>query len=120
MAKRGHQLLVIHGVWAYGALQVWAEDSALPAHAPPRRGRPSRAPRPHPFAVPAGELADGLAAAGAGDLAGKAVDDELTMRLPSVTDAPLASPELVRPAAEDAADTPAPGRRVALAPWRVP
>jgi SNF2 family DNA or RNA helicase len=50
-------LLVIHGVWAYGALQVWAEDSALPGHAPARRGRPSRAPRPHPFAVPAGELA---------------------------------------------------------------
>jgi len=69
MAKRGHPLLVIHGVWAYGALQVWAEDSTLPAHAPPRQGRPSRAPRPHPFAVPAGQLADALAAAGAGDLA---------------------------------------------------
>ena len=66
LAKRGHPLLVIHGVWAYGALQVWAEDSALPAHAPPRQGRPSRAPRPHPFAVPAGELADALAAAGSG------------------------------------------------------
>jgi SNF2 family DNA or RNA helicase len=113
-------MLVIHGVWAYGALQVWAEDSARPAQAPPRAGRPSRAPRPHPFAVAPGELADALAGAGAGDLAGKAVDDELTLRLPSVTDGPLASPELVRPAAEDAAETPAPGRRVALAAWRVP
>src|ERR1700722_10853043 len=135
-------MLVIHGIWAYGALQVWAEDSARPAQAPPRAGRPSRAPRPHPFAVAPGELADALAGAGAGDLAGKAVDDELTLRLPSVTDAPLASPELVRPAAEDAAETPAPHpraspelvrpaaedaaetpaptRRVALAPWRVP
>ena len=47
-------MLVIHGIWAYGALQVWAEDSALPAQAPPRRGRPSRAPRPHPFAAAAG------------------------------------------------------------------
>src|ERR1700722_15388750 len=113
-------MLVIHGVWAYGGLQVWAEDSARPAQAPPRAGRASRAARPHPFAVAPDELADALARAGVGDLAGKAVDDELTLRLPSVTDAPLASPELVRPAAEEAADTPAPTRRVALAPWRGP
>ena len=112
-------MLVIHGFWEYGALQVWAEDSALPAHAPPRQGRPSRAPRPHPFAVPAGELADALTAAGAGDLARKAVDDELTMRLPSAADGPQASPELVRPAAEELPDAPA-ARRVTLAPWRVP
>jgi SNF2 family DNA or RNA helicase len=119
MAKRGYPLLVIHGVWAYGALQVWAEDSALPAHAPPRQGRPSRAPRPHPFAVPAGQLADTLAAAGAGDLARKAVDDELTMRLPSAADGPQASPELMRPPGEALPDSPA-ARRITLAPWRVP
>ena len=113
-------MLVIHGIWAYGGLQVWAEDSARPAQAPPRAGRPSRAPRPHPFAVAPGELADALAGAGAGDLAAKAVDDELTLRLPSVTDGPLASPELVRPPAEAAAETPAAARRVALAAWRVP
>ena len=113
-------MLVIHGIWAYGGLQVWAEDSARPAQAPPRAGRPSRAPRPHPFAVAPGELADALAGAGLGDLAAKAVDDELTLRLPSVTDGPLASPELVRPAAEAAAESPAAARRVALAAWRVP
>jgi len=112
-------MLVIHGIWAYGAVQVWAEDSARPALAPPRAGRPSRAPRPHPFPVAPGELAYALAAAGAGDLAVKAVDDELTLRLPSVTDGPLASPELVRPSAEAAAETPA-ARRVTLAAWRVP
>ena len=49
-----------------------------------------------------------------GDLAAKAVDDELTLRLPSVADGPLASPELVRPSAEDPAGTPAAGR-IALA-----
>jgi len=113
-------MLVIHGIWAYGGLQVWAEDSARPTQGPPRTGRPSRAPRPHPFAVAAGELADALAVAGAADLAAKAVDDELTLRLPSVADGPLASPELVRPSAEDAAETAAPARRVALAAWRVP
>jgi superfamily II DNA or RNA helicase len=111
-------MLVIHGIWAYGALQVWAEDSAQPTKAPPRAGRPSRAPRPHPFAVEPGELADALAGAGAGDLAAKAVDDELTLRLPSVTDGPLASPELVRPAADDP-EIPTAGR-IALASWRVP
>ena len=110
-------MLVIHGIWAYGALQVWAEDSARPAQAPPRAGRPSRAPRPHPFAVAPGELADALARTGVGDLAAKAVDDELTLRLPSAA-APLASPELVRPPAEPAG-TAAAGR-IALAAWRVP
>ena len=112
-------MLVIHGIWAYGALQVWAEDSVLPAQAPPRAGRPSRAPRPHPFAAPPGELADSLADAGVGDLARKAVDDEFTLRLPSRADGPLASPELVRPSVSVPSDTSA-GRRIALATWRVP
>src|SRR5580692_10623404 len=92
-------MLVIHGIWAYGALQVWAEDSGLPAQAPPRAGRPSRAPRPHPFAAPpdvlADALADALAGTSADDLPHKTVDDEVTLRLPSTTDGPLASPELL-------------------------
>src|ERR1700689_1350453 len=112
-------MLVIHGIWAYGGLQVWAEDSARPALASPRAGRPSRAPRPHPFAVAPGELADALTAAGAGGLAAKAGEDELTLRLPAVADGPLASPELVRPSTEAEAEAPA-ARRVALAAWRVP
>ena len=119
-------MLVIHGIWAYGVLQVWAEDSALPAQAPPRSGRPSRAPRPHPFAAPPDAIVDALAeaAAAAGDLARKAVDDELTLRLPSVTDGPLPSPELVRPLARATTD-PATARtkaagRPTLAAWRAP
>jgi hypothetical protein len=120
-------MLVVHGIWAYGALQVWAEDSALPAHAPARQGRPSRAPRPHPFAAEPGRLADALAemlaSTGAGDLARKAVDDELTLRLPSTPDGPLASPELLRPSPEANADAEAPPgtvHRPSLAGWRVP
>ena len=110
-------MLVIHTLWAYGALQVWAEDSTLPAHSPPRAGRPSRAPRPHPFAAAPDALADALAAAlagsGAGDLPGKAADDEITLRLPSTADGPLASPELARPGAGDGDDIPA-ARRLSL------
>jgi SNF2 family DNA or RNA helicase len=120
-------MLVVHGIWAYGALQVWAEDSALPALAPPRGGRPSRAPRPHPFAASPDVLADALAdafapaphGAGIGDLARKAVDDEVTLRLPATADGPLASPELARPSADAPSDTSA-GRRIVLAACRVP
>jgi len=114
-------MLVIHAVWAYGALYAWSEDSALPAQAAPRTGRPSRAPRPHPFAAPPETLAAALAFAFPGTpaatLARDAVDDELTLRLPSAASGPLASPELSRPLAEEPA---AAGRRPSPAPWRVP
>jgi len=96
-------VLVIHGIWAYGTLSLWAEDSAGPARAAPRPGRPSRAPRPHPFAAGLDDLADTVAelAGSASDLARKAVEDELTLRLPSAPDGPLASPGVVRePGAE--------------------
>ena len=91
-------MLVIHGIWAYGALSLWAEDSAGPASVPPRPGRPSRAPRPHPFAGDLDALADAIAelAGPAADLARKAIEDELTLRLPSAADGPLASPGLIR------------------------
>jgi SNF2 family DNA or RNA helicase len=116
-------VLVVHGIWAYGALQVWAEDSGLPRLAPPRGGRPSRAPRAHPFAAPPDGLADALAGAladadaGAGDLARTAFDDEITLRLPAAADGPLGSPEL--PPVEAAEGTPSVGRP-SLAGWRVP
>jgi len=130
-------MLVIHGTWAYGVLSLWAEDSGRLASAgtqsshppeprqPPRPNRTSRAPRPHPFAADPDVLADAIAelAGPSADLARKAIEDELTLRLPSATDGPLASPELGR--AADAADavSAAAGRqaaRAALAAWRVP
>jgi len=54
-------MLAIHGIWAYGVLGLWAEDPDGPAIAPPRPGRASRAPRPHPFASDPDTLADVLA-----------------------------------------------------------
>ena len=119
-------MLVIHGIWAYGALALWAEDADGTAIAPPRPGRASRAPRPHPFAAAADAVASvvaGLAGPVAGlagpfaDLALKAVEDELTLWLPASADGPLASPELIR--APDSQPAKAAGRTV-LAAWRVP
>jgi superfamily II DNA or RNA helicase len=106
-------MLVIHGIWAYGSLQLWAEGPSLPAQAPARPGRPSRAPRAHPFAVATAELADVLAELPdpARGLARKVVDDELTLRLPTIGDGPLASPEAGREP---------PAGKAALAAWRVP
>ncbi len=114
---------VIHGIWAHGALCLWAEDPALP----PVPGFPGSAPRdvqlprPHPFACQAAELAEMLAGrpGAAGDAARKAVQDELTVQLPSAGGGPLASPELVRPEAPGPARR-GPVNRMSLASWRVP
>ena len=104
---------VIHGVWARGALCLWAEDPDLPAV--PQDRSPS--PVPHPFACQAAELADVLAMlpGPGGEAARKAVSDELILQLPSAAGVPLASPDLIRPDVPQ----PRPGR-VRLASWRVP
>ncbi len=43
---------VIHGIWAHGALCLWAEDPELPPTAGATGSAPAgvRLPRPHPFA----------------------------------------------------------------------
>src|SRR5262249_58424900 len=91
-------VLVVHGIWAYGALSLWAEDSAGPATAQPRAGRPSRAPRAHPFAGGLEGLADAVAelAGLAADLARKAIEGELTLWLPGTAARAAGSPALVR------------------------
>ena len=112
-------MLAIHGIWAYGVLGLWAEDPDGPPSSPPRPGRASRAPRPHPFAAAAEVIADVVAglAEPAADLARKAVEDELTLWLPATADGPLASPELIRaPDSEPARNA---GRGM-LTAWRVP
>ena len=94
-------MLVIHGVWARDALCLWAEDSALPASLDtPAGGRPSRVPRPHPFAADPGVLGDALGLLGEGprDLASKAAADELSLWLPSAGPGPGCAPELIRQA----------------------
>ncbi len=98
LAGRKTGMRVIHGIWARGALCLWAEDPDLPAA--PRDQAPS--PALHPFACQAGELADVLAAlpGPAGEAARKAVDAELTLQLPSAArPGPAARLARARPAA---------------------
>jgi SNF2 family DNA or RNA helicase len=116
-------VLVIHGIWAGGALQIWAEDSGLPSHAPAHPGRPARpTARPHPFAAAPGVLADALAGALAGsptaELPHKTADAEITLLLPSATGGPCASPEFLLP--PDRTDETPASRSLSLARWRVP
>jgi SNF2 family DNA or RNA helicase len=114
-------MLVIHGIWAHDALCLWAEDSRGPDQAPPLPGRrPSRAPRPHPFASDPDTLAEVLAGLPEPfpGLARKAVEDELTLYLPATADGPQASPELIRQPGTEGGQQGA--SRVTLAPWRIP
>ncbi len=110
---------VIHGIWTHQALCLWAEDPDLP----PVRSAAAPSPASHPFACQAAELADLLAVlpGSAGEAARKAINDELTLQLPSAAGGPLASPELVRPAAPGSGPArPAGSGRARLARWRVP
>ena len=104
---------VIHGIWALDALCLWAEDPG-PRALPGPGGLGDAESPAHPFACAAGALADLLAGLPdpAGEAAGKAARDELTLLLPSAG----------RPAAPLASGIGAPaGRgRVSLARWRVP
>jgi SNF2 family DNA or RNA helicase len=113
-------MLVIHGIWARDALCLWAEDSSRPATSAEQSGRPSRAPRPHPFAADPETIAAALAALGGvpGAAAQQAAADELTLWLPSAPDSPQAAPELIRPAGPEGAK--ARTRWAALGCWRVP
>ncbi|HWN32584.1 MAG TPA: DEAD/DEAH box helicase, partial [Pseudonocardia sp.] len=77
-------MLAVHAVWSRGrGLLLWAEDSDRPVHS---SSTAQRSARPHPFALPADQLAaihpgkPGMA----------------TMLLPSLRRAPVDSPELTR------------------------
>jgi len=132
-------MLVIHGVWAHGALCVWAEDSVRPAARPARSARTVTPLRPHPFAGAAAALADALAEQpDLTDLVRKATEDELTLWLPGTSLRPAGSPDLTDLAADSAPSvdvtirlgtavaearrggSAAPAADTSLAPWQVP
>ncbi|MGH3262160.1 MAG: SNF2 helicase-associated domain-containing protein, partial [Trebonia sp.] len=112
-------MMVIHAIWACDALQLWAEDSALPPQVPTGAGRSARQ---HPFAAAPDALSHALAGALAGTGTAeqhlKVPDDEITLLLPSTTGGPIASPELLLPPVE-ALQTSA-ARKVSLARWWLP
>jgi SNF2 family DNA or RNA helicase len=96
-------VLVVHAFWSPGrGLVLWAEDGERPATT---SRRSLRSARPHPFAVPASQLA--------GIHPGK--QTSVTLLLPSRASGPVESPELVRSTRG--------GRRsseATLQPWSVP
>ncbi|MBV2154674.1 DEAD/DEAH box helicase [Kitasatospora sp. SUK 42] len=106
-------MFVLHALWrADGRLALWAEDArAHPGATEPHPDRP--APRAHPYACPAAELAAVLGGIGPGLgwLAGQAPERWATLRLPTVGALPAPSPDLPV--------TPPRGGAV-LTPWRVP
>jgi SNF2 family DNA or RNA helicase len=94
-------MLVLHSAWLPGAhgLALWGEDGERPRTAPARRGRPprQRRPEPHPFALDGEGIrfaATELAGAIVGDLIGKGLGAELSLRLPTSGSGPLGSPWL--------------------------
>ena len=119
-------MLMIHGIWAHGVLSLWAEDSERPAPALVTASRQAEAARPHPFAAPAGLLADAIAEFGepATDIVRKAAEDEMTLWLPTAGGEPVPSADLPSPVADiaDITDAPAAARagRTRLSPWHVP
>lgn len=103
---------VLHAIWNGDELCLWAEASALPLTAPPRRGRPPKNPKPrtHPFSLPADMLSEivestfGQTPSGIGTM---------PLLLPSTQRGPLPSPWLIR---EEEYDH---GKATALAGWNV-
>ena len=96
-------MMVLHGFWSSErALCLWAEDSEQPVTSPSQALRSSR---PHPYALPAGQLAE-LQPGKPGTA---------TILLPSLRKAPLDSPELVR-----VTPRPQPATTPTLLAWDVP
>src|SRR5437868_14083429 len=103
-------MLVIHGLWSAGGLQVWAEDARTVTVAARRPGR-RPAVATHPFAAAPQLLRAALPVSAVG--AGEAV-----LLLPTRAGLPGASPEL--PAEQDDAPRPRAATAVTAGRWRVP
>ena len=115
-------MLAIHGIWADGALLLWAEDATRPAPVPAGRPGPAEA-RPHPGAASPAALAAALAGlpGEAAELAWSGAEGELVLWLPGTTATPQASPELAAAPGEGTwLAAVRGGGRVVLRAWRVP
>jgi SNF2 family DNA or RNA helicase len=96
-------LIVLHAIWEHektARLHIWAESSYLSATIVRRTGRQSKKrqeARLHPFALPREPLQEALVSLVGDDLlAVDATHTSLCLRLPSSTQGPTSSPELIR------------------------
>jgi SNF2-related domain/SNF2 Helicase protein/Helicase conserved C-terminal domain len=115
-------MLAIHGIWADGALLLWAEDATRPAPEPAGRPGPAEA-RPHPGAASLAALAAALAGlpGEAAELAWSGAEGELVLWLPGTAAGPQPSPELAAAHGEGTwLAAVRGGGRVVLRAWRVP
>jgi superfamily II DNA or RNA helicase len=105
---------VLHGIWEHGGLCLWAEGSGLPQIQDPSQG-----PAPHPFAVPAAELADLLEPVT--DFVRKADGAHAVLLLPTRDGMPLASPELAEVSSPELAEVSSAKRgKSELTTWLLP
>ncbi|HED03508.1 MAG TPA: DEAD/DEAH box helicase [Candidatus Fraserbacteria bacterium] len=78
-------------------LHIWAESSGLPLVISRGRGRPPKRPkpRPHPFALDGDSLREAIGEITGSLIAQSANSGAVTIRLPSSSQGPLPSPELI-------------------------
>ncbi|MCL0069766.1 DEAD/DEAH box helicase [Dehalococcoidia bacterium] len=107
-------MIVLHALWdnaAAGKLHLWAESSTPPPGTPRGRGRESKKPRRHSFALAIDPLREAIGnLSSIGDGAGPTV---LPVLLPSTRRGPIPSPELIR---EEGIEDKG---KIVLTPWDV-
>ena len=116
-------MLAIHGIWADGALLLWAEYATRSVPVPATaRVKPAEA-RSHPGAASPAALAAALAGlpGEAAELAWSGTEGELALWLPGTAACPQPSPELAAVPADGTWLAAARGGgRAALRAWRIP
>jgi non-specific serine/threonine protein kinase len=100
-------VIVVHACITRTQLFLWAESSSRGAFADGRAS--TRKPRPHPFALRAGELKDVVSRLGT--MGERTHSSSATLHLPSFKRSPEASPQLVR------INAPPLGEHVGVVPW---
>jgi len=110
-------MIALHAIWTGRALHLWGEESASPRSGVRRRPAKHPQPRAHPFAAGIDRLREATVGLGVSTSLTGAVEDRLTLVLPSLEAGPMPSPQLIR---DDDTGSETSGRKVHLAPWTIP